>query len=277
MSNWWEYDELPSRAPYDWSPAARGDSEWDTIDFHLDLGCGTLPKARLGIDRHYAPGVMLGIDLETLQPTRCDHDAPPEFEAVAKRTYEQYRKNVDGDSSWRLPRLPFPDNSIESIVSHHCLEHIRDGFIPLMDEIHRILKPGGVFRAITPLFPSRAAVEDPDHKRYFMIETWGAFCGGANGEHFHESFSVPYTSCRFEMVDLDYTAPLEDPQEWWGPDDVREIRVALRKYGPEVPNGTVTQHEGHVQEGRESSQADDLDSPGRHPEAGGNRELSGVI
>lgn len=275
--NWWEFDQLSSAAPYDWRPATRGDSPWDAIDFHLDLGCGTVSKARLGIDRHYAPGVQLGIDLEKLQPVKCSEADPPQYQEAARLTHDLFRENVDGDGLWRLPRLPFPTDSIESIVSHHCLEHIRDGFIPLMDEVHRVLKPGGIFRAITPLFPSRAAIEDPDHKRYFMIETWGAFCGGANGEHFHESFSVPYTSCRFEMVDLDYTARLDDPAEWWGPDDVREIRVALRKYGPEVANVSVAQHQGQVSQGRADDQGDDLDALGGHSEAGGDRELAGVI
>lgn len=217
---WWEYDKLPSGAPYDWSPARRGDSEWDTIDFHLDLGCGTLKKARLGIDRHWAPGVDLLMDMDSLTWVPAPSDYPEEAHAVAYRSMETC-KNMSG-------HLPFPDESIESIVSHHMLEHIGDGFLHLMDECWRVIKPGGVLRAITPLFPSTSAVEDPDHKRYFMERSFHTFEGAADGTHWHEGFSVPYTDCRFEIVDHDIT-PRVGPDQEWGPEDVREIRVALRK------------------------------------------------
>lgn len=264
---WWEYDELQPRGPYDWSPAVRGENEWDTIDFHLDLGCGTVPKARLGIDRHLAPGVDLCIDLERLVPanlTRAqgfNHDRTEDL-------YAEFKPGM-GERG-----LPFPDSSIESIVSHHCLEHIDASFIPLMDEVYRVLKPGGVLRAIVPLFPSKAAVEDPDHKRYFMEETFETFCGAEDGSHWHESFSVPYTSCRFEMVHKDITARLEDPAEWWGPEDVREIRVALRKYGEEADYGRTSKRD--VQEGRQSPEDVGVDAAGGYPEVGRDAQLAGV-
>lgn len=220
---WWHYDELPSKAPYNWEPSVRGDSEWDSIDFHIDLGCGKHPKARLGIDRFWAPGVGLLMDLESLSWQSVEQTAPQAAIDVAKRGYQLCQHSAG--------MLPFPDESIESIVSHHALEHIGGGFLHLMDEIWRVIVPGGVVRIITPLFPSTSAVEDPDHKRYFTEDTFDTFCGGANGEHWHESFSTPYTDCRFELVDKDITPP-PPPEKAWGPggDDIREIRVALRKW-----------------------------------------------
>jgi len=226
--DWWHYDQLPSGEPYDWEPAARGGSKWDAFDFHLDLGCGRLKKARLGIDRHPDPGVDIVMDLNTM----LVHGRLMEWEKFMGLP-SQWVTNAAPDDrltdKFDQPHLPFDSGSIESIISHHCLEHIGDGFLPLMDECWRVLAPGGVFRIITPLFPSKAAVEDPDHKRYFMEESFDTFVGGAGGEHFHESFSTPYTNCRFEMLDKDITPPLPNPKDWWGPDDVREIRVALGK------------------------------------------------
>lgn len=212
---WWLYDNLDPmpEGGYDWSPAEKGEKEWDQRDFHLDLGCGTVPKGRLGIDRYPAPGVDLVMDLNLLFVPIEDNDAEKLMQLIP----------IQG-------RMPFPDASIESIISHHCLEHIGDGFIRLMDECHRILKPGGEFRIVVPLFPSSSAVADPDHVRYFMEETFEAFCGAENGEHFCESFSVPYTSCRFEKVDSDPSPPTPLSQQWTK-DDAREIRVTLRKRG----------------------------------------------
>ena len=263
---WWTYDELISGEPYDWSPAARGDSEWDNIDFHLDLGAGKLKKARLGIDKSPAECIDLAIDLETLLPAQL---APRE--GFSDLTTEEHYREMGFAGH---PCLPFPANSIESIVSHHCLEHVGDGFIRVMDECYRVLKPGGVLRVIVPLFPSRTAVEDADHRRYFMIDTFDAFCGSSAGDCWLSSFSVPYTQCRFEMVDKDYTARLEDPEEWWGPDDARELRVALRKYALEAENAGLG--DGEVQEGRGDAESSALDDVDGAAEARGNRELAGV-
>jgi SAM-dependent methyltransferase len=233
--NWWEYDELPSGEPYDWvgqshgdSAAARGDSPYDNLDFHLDLGCGTLPKARLGIDRFPGNGVGMLLDLDAMIPASfgtLDSDG----EKVLQRTLEMFNQMALGGERFTTG-LPFPTGSIESIISHHMMEHLSSrGFIALIDECHRVLKPGGILRAITPLFPSRSAVEDPDHKLWIMEGTFETFCGAPDGSHWHESFSRPYTESRFEMVDKDFTAPVS-PEEAWGDNDVREIRVALRKY-----------------------------------------------
>lgn len=214
MTEWWRYENLPSGAPYDWTPTVRGSRPDDNIDFHLDLGCGKLKKGRLGIDRFKTPEVDLVMDLEMLfVPLEPDN---------SNEKVEQLMP-FQG-------RMPFPDNSIESIISHHCLEHLGDGFIRVMDECHRILVPGGVFRIIVPLFPSKSAVEDPDHKRWFMEGTFESFCGTKEGDCWLEGFSVPYTESRYHLTDKDVTPRLEDPTEWWGERDARELRVTLAKH-----------------------------------------------
>ena len=213
MEKWWNYESLPSGAPYDWSPATRGGHPEDQIDFHVDLGCGTLKKGRLGIDLFPGPIVDIVMDLDQL------------FLGIEENDLVKLQQLIPIQG-----RLPFPTGSIESIISHHCMEHIGDGFIRLMDECHRVLVPGGPLRIISPLFPSRAAVEDPDHKRQFMEGTFDAFCGTEEGGCWLEGFSVPYTQSRFALTDKRLTARSEDPSKWWGPEDVREIRVTLTKH-----------------------------------------------
>lgn len=188
MPDSFAYDEWPSGEPYDWLGCDRS-GPYDRVDFHVDLGCGRLKKGRIGIDRFPDPGVNVVMDLDPVD---------------------------------RRPVLPFDDSTIESIISHHCLEHVGYSFIPLVDEVYRVLKPGGLFRAIVPLFPSRPAVEDADHKRYFMTDTWKAFCGDPEN-HWHEGFATPYTAARFRMLDETWT-PLADGDVW---EQFREIRVAM--------------------------------------------------
>lgn len=227
MSNPWDYDLWPGRQHIGWGPGAhRGDNAYDNIDFHVDLGCGNRPKGRIGVDRFAAPGVAIVADLDNhfggvaySIADRPGEDAPALAERIEHRALHY--------------GLPFSTSSIKSIISHHFFEHVGEGFLPLVDEIYRVLEPGGILRAITPLFPSTAAVEDPDHCRYFMAHdgaggTWDAFCGSPGTPHWTESFSVPYTKARFEKVDQDLTPRIEDVAQWWGPHDQREVRVALK-------------------------------------------------
>jgi len=46
-----------------------------------------------------------------------------------------------------------------------------------MSEIHRSLKPGGVFLAITPAYPSSAAFQDPTHVNIISKDTIHYFTG----------------------------------------------------------------------------------------------------
>lgn len=217
-----DYEAWGSRAGQGWiNGTKQGQTVWDQIDFHVDLGCGIVPKGRIGIDRFAHPNVSIVADL----------DSP-----MGPITYASPR-HANGEASSNGAAcgesgLPFADDSVESIISHHALEHVAN-LIPLMDECWRILKRGGIFYAITPLFPSTSAVQDPDHKRYFMAgtgddgrahTTWDAFCSDDEGNMSAESFSVPYTQARFKRVALDWTPPAG---ETWSQEDNRELRCAL--------------------------------------------------
>ena len=47
--------------------------------------------------------------------------------------------------------LPFEDESIEEINSHHMLEHLEINSVPkIIDECYRVLKPGGKFHVVIP-------------------------------------------------------------------------------------------------------------------------------
>jgi predicted SAM-dependent methyltransferase len=71
--------------------------------------------------------------------------------------------------------LPFlPDNSVDELVSKHLLEHI-ENLDQLIKEIYRVLKPGGIHRAIVPHFSNPYFYSDYTHRRFFGLYTFDYF------------------------------------------------------------------------------------------------------
>jgi SAM-dependent methyltransferase len=109
-----------------------------------------------------------------------------------------------------LTSIDFASSSVDSVSAYDLLEHIprtwpngddgvRYPFIELMNEIYRILKPGGIFLSVTPAFPSPQAFQDPTHVNFISEETisyfdensWAAHLGyglTANFEKIHQSW-----------------------------------------------------------------------------------------
>ena len=65
-----------------------------------------------------------------------------------------------------LEQFPWPieSDSAEDIVCNHYVEHTTD-LIKFMDEVYRILKPGGKMKVVAPYYTSIRCWQDPTHKR----------------------------------------------------------------------------------------------------------------
>ena len=133
---------------------------------HLDLGCGTNPQ------NPYRQPNLFGIDI------RDDAQA-----LLAQRGITIKKANLVFD------KIPFEDNFFASVSAIDFLEHVPRQiclgssnelvypFISLMNEIWRVLSPGGRFLAVTPAFPSPLAFADPTHVNYIAQGTHEYFCG----------------------------------------------------------------------------------------------------
>ncbi len=62
--------------------------------------------------------------------------------------------------------IPLPDNSCGVIRAHDALEHIRNQQL-IMNEIHRVLAPGGILLSQTPSTDGRGAWQDPTHVSFW--------------------------------------------------------------------------------------------------------------
>ncbi len=132
---------------------------------HLDLGCGERPRNPYG--RQALDGLDVMVPREPL--------AGVAFHAA--------------DLSWQP--IPFEAGAFDSVSAYDFVEHVprhalvtRDGrtqsispFVELMNEVWRVLKPGGLFLAVTPCFPAPDVFTDPTHVNVITKSTHKYFCG----------------------------------------------------------------------------------------------------
>ena len=120
----------------------------------LDLGCGTKPRNPFSAD------TVFGVDITDVGISNI----------------------VQSDLS-QSP-IPFENGSMDYITAFDFIEHvpriiylptIRLSFIELMNEIHRVLKPRGIFLAQTPVYPFSACFTDPTHINPVTSETFSLY------------------------------------------------------------------------------------------------------
>ena len=117
----------------------------------LDLGCGRIPR------NPFQANELFGVDI---------------------------RGDLKGNirqSDLSVGPIPFEDNMFNFCTAYDFIEHIprntcyegkpRLAFIELMNEIYRVLKPGGILLHFTPAFPSKEAFQDPTHVNIITEDT----------------------------------------------------------------------------------------------------------
>jgi SAM-dependent methyltransferase len=119
----------------------------------VDLGCGDRPRNPFKASR------LIGIDPQIVSPNTL--------------------------SCWvGFEPIPLGDSSVDYVTAYDFIEHLPrfalrekpfNPFIDAMSEIWRILKPGGIFLARTPAYPSAAAFQDPTHVNIITDQTVSYF------------------------------------------------------------------------------------------------------
>jgi predicted SAM-dependent methyltransferase len=73
-------------------------------------------------------------------------------------------------------KLPIADNTYDTIVASHCLEHVPpDDLWAAFNEMHRVLKPKGFLVAMTPYGSTDDAWDNPHHRQKFTENTYMYF------------------------------------------------------------------------------------------------------
>ena len=88
--------------------------------------------------------------------------------------------------------LPFDDDSVDIVRSAHCFEHL-ENIVTLMEDIHRLLKPGGLLEFTVPHVSNIGFFRDPTHKHSFTFGTMDYFVRGEK--------PIEYTPIEFEYLE----------------------------------------------------------------------------
>ena len=144
------------------SGSSKATSATAVPDVHLDLGCGKFPR------NPYKRAALCGTDIRAI-PGSAGFD----FRAA----------------NLAVEAIPWPDNTFGSVSGFDFIEHVprillsADGratrfpFIELMNEIWRVLAPGGHLYTVTPTYPHPEAFQDPTHVNIITERTHEYFCG----------------------------------------------------------------------------------------------------
>ena len=100
--------------------------------------------------------------------------------------------DTDADVVHDLDQFPYPleTASFDDVLMQDVLEHVREP-IRVMEEMHRVLRPGGRLQLRTPHFSSALAYGDPTHRHYLSALAVRSLA---------EPGFAHYTSVRFEIV-----------------------------------------------------------------------------
>lgn len=79
--------------------------------------------------------------------------------------------NVDVVHDLNVYPYPFKDNEFDQVEMSHVIEHVAKP-LDMMNEVHRICKPGAVIRIITPHYTSQLSYGDMEHFHHFGYITF---------------------------------------------------------------------------------------------------------
>lgn len=124
-------------------------------------------------------------------------------------------------------KWPFEDNSIGLIRAWDILEHLKDP-IHTMNEIYRVLTPGGWLLSLTPSTDGRGAFQDPTHVSFWNENSFWYYTKSGFAKYLHGKFKGRFQSVRLRT---------EFPLEWQRENNIPYVRADLIaiKEGVQIP------------------------------------------
>jgi predicted SAM-dependent methyltransferase len=106
---------------------------------------------------------------------------------------------------WRdvLRGLPFSDEVVDEIYSENFLEHIpQTEVIWMMNEMHRVMKPGGTMTHLVPRAGSTNFYQDPTHLSHWIEDTLTYFRKDNPRNLYYDGAIRPWTHAQCTDVNV---------------------------------------------------------------------------
>jgi SAM-dependent methyltransferase len=115
--------------------------------------------------------------------------------------------------------IPFDDDSVGLIRTVDFLEHLRDSR-RIMDEIWRVLAPGGMLLSLTPSTDGRGAFQDPTH-----VSFWNANSFWYYTDPMYAQYSPQHSTnrARFQVS----TVRTYFPSDWYAANNISYVQANL--------------------------------------------------
>ncbi len=96
---------------------------------------------------------------------------------------------------------PFPDNEFDIVVSNHVVEHVPD-VMAFISELHRITRPGGRIKLLTPHYTNPDWANDPTHRNHINSYTFNTFMAGRQVFDFYTDVQLRPVSTHVSLLNL---------------------------------------------------------------------------
>jgi predicted SAM-dependent methyltransferase len=134
--------------------------------------------------------------------------APRKLDVGSGATHEEGYASIDITDAFNpdyvhdITQIPWPfeDASFDVLRCSHILEHIdRSLLVAVMNEMHRILVPGGMLKIESPVAPHWKAFADPTHVSLLVPQTFLYFAD--NSSIFHKLYGMEKWDLVQEQID----------------------------------------------------------------------------
>lgn len=204
----------------------------------LDLGCGGNKQAGFtGVDSIAFPGVDVVCDL-------VERDIP-RHGSLAPRLLDDLP-----DDKLPFKKWPWPDNSVAEAHSSHFIEHLTAmERVHFVNELYRVLVPGGKCSLVVPHWGSCRTYGDPTHQWppvsefwfYYLKREWrlgdpakglGANAPHTDAQHMSGGFSCDFDAVWGYSVHPTWQVRNQDAQQFalqWYKEAIQDIVATLTK------------------------------------------------
>jgi ubiquinone/menaquinone biosynthesis C-methylase UbiE len=147
--------------------------------------------------------------------------------------------NPDYQLDIEKDRFPFEDNTVETVVAHHILEHLGEGYFHCLQEIYRVCKHGAIVDIRVPHPRHDSFLADPTHRRPVTIVGMQLFSKKFNKHCREQGYASSrlgeYFGVDFEVLDYRYI-----------PDE--KVRVKFQNFTTEQIEDYANEHNNIISE-----------------------------